>query len=237
MERLQLKKLFIYLLVGSVAVSAAVGIFVVLFGSFGEFETRVLLTTVTITCTSILGLACGVFLETGRGKSLPVAGIASAIVAALIWIALIWEILPDNFYPVRAALTATVLAVSSSHLSLISVARLDDRFRWAVYLLHGAVWLLAAILVWIIWFDIDEQSNTLPKAIGVLSILIAALTIVIPVFHRLSDRTAGGGVEEIDREIARLKERIAELEKRKNTSSTNTSDKLDSAAGTNDRIR
>ena len=44
---------------------------------------------------------------------------------------------------------------------------------------------------------------------GVLSIVIGALTVVTPVFHKLS---SGDSVSEIDAEIAQLRERIGQLE-------------------------
>lgn len=44
-----------------------IGIGVLLFGDFGEVEVRILMTTLTFTMTSILGLACGAYLESGKG--------------------------------------------------------------------------------------------------------------------------------------------------------------------------
>jgi hypothetical protein len=49
----------------------------------------------------------------------------------------------------------------------------------------------------------------LTRIAGVLSIVIAALTIVTPIFHRLR------GQKKRDAEIDRLKARIEELEKQK----------------------
>jgi hypothetical protein len=63
-QTLNLKKFFLYLLATSAAFSAIVGIFVILFGNFGEFETEILLTTLAV--TSILDLACGA--ENGAKK-------------------------------------------------------------------------------------------------------------------------------------------------------------------------
>ena len=48
---------------------------------------------------------------------------------------------------------------------------------------------------------------------GVLSIVIAALTIVTPVFHKLSQKETG--LAEIDSEIEKLRTRIAELEQKR----------------------
>ncbi|MEZ5429297.1 MAG: hypothetical protein R2747_23820 [Pyrinomonadaceae bacterium] len=213
MQKLNLKKIFLYLLIGSVSVSALLGILVILFGNFGELEMRVLLTTLTVTCTSILGLACGAYLETGRGRFLPTAGIALALVSAILWMIAIWTDFRGGEYFIKTVLSTTLLSASCSHLSLISIARLDRKFIWSWYAAQTAVWALTAILLWIIWIRSDVESELIGKMIGVLSIVIAALTLVTPVFHKLSrDRT---GEKEIDDEISSLRRKIADLEKRK----------------------
>ena len=53
------KKAFLYALIGSVVLSALLGIGAILSGRFGWFEIRILLTTITISVASICGLACG----------------------------------------------------------------------------------------------------------------------------------------------------------------------------------
>lgn len=214
MPSLNLKKFFLYLLIASVALSALIGIGVILFGNFGDFEIKVLLTTMTVTITSILGLACGAYLETGRGKILPICGIAFAVVSCALWIFLVWNgTVHENFFA-RMLLSLTLLAASCSHLSLLSLARLDKRFQWSNPLAQIAVWILTAFLLYLIWIEKNFAGDWIPRVIGVLSIVIAALTIVTPVFHRLSNQTTESG-EEIDAEIERLKQRIEELENQK----------------------
>ncbi len=213
MQSLNLKKIFLYLLIASVAFSALMGIGVILFGNFGQTESRILLTTLIITVTSVLGLACGAFLETGRGKTLPVTVIALAILAAILWIIFIWATPGYENTFVRIAFSATLLAAACSHISLLSIARLDRRFIWSRYAAHFAVWILTAILLWIIWVDLKDNPEAFTRVIGVLSIVVAALTIITPVFHKLSHQTANGA--EIDTEIARLQALISELEERR----------------------
>lgn len=213
MQNLNLKKFFLYLLIASIAVSALLGIGVILLGDFGEFETKILLTTLTITCTSILGLACGAYLETGRGKVIPVGGIAFAVLSAVLWVYLIWQniVLEELF--IRTLFSATILAVSCSLVSLVSLAKLDKRFLWSRYAFHVSAWSLTALLLYFSWSEFDAISEILSRTMGVLSIIVAALTVVTPVFHRLSDQKSEA--EEIDAEIARLRARIEELEKQK----------------------
>lgn len=212
MNNLSLKKFSLYLLIASVAFSALVGIGVILFGDFGELATRVLLTALTITVTSIYGLACGAFLETGRGKILPLAGIFFAIVSAVLWIILIWSgtIQEDLF--VKPLMSSTLLAAAFSLLSLLSLARLERKFLWSYYAVHAAVGMLVGILLFIIWTEFDPSESWLGRFLGVLAVVVAALTVVTPVFHWLSRKSEP---ESIDAEIARLEARIEELEKQK----------------------
>jgi hypothetical protein len=113
------------MLTASVAVSALVGIGVVVFGDFDGFEVRVLMTTLTVTMTSILGLACGAYLEMGRGRMLPLAGITIAVVSAVMSFFIIWDVLDDSEAFIKSFTTAVLLAASCSHLSLLLLARLD----------------------------------------------------------------------------------------------------------------
>jgi hypothetical protein len=213
MPELSSKKFFLYLLVASVGVSALVGISVVLFGDFGEFETRVLLTTLTVTVTSVLGLACGAYLETGRGRLMPLAGIGFAALSAGLWIFLLWHGTVHSDLFVKTLFSATLLAAACSHLSLLSLARLDRKFLWAQRAAHLLIWSLTLLVLYLIWQFFENVSDFLTRLTGVLSILVAALTVLMPVLHRLSGQKTEG--EEIDAEIARLRLRLEELEKRK----------------------
>lgn len=214
MQNLNLKKIFLYLLIASVAFSALLGIGVILFGNFGEFESKILMTASTVTITSILGLACGAYLETGRGRILPICGIVLSIISAVVWIILIWQshVNQDKYFA-KILMTTTVFAAACSLLSLLSLARLDKKFQWSLYAAHLSVWIFSAILFYLIWFERDFAGEWIPRTIGVLSIIIASLTIVTPIFHKLSQQIPKA--EEIDAEINRLKLRIEDLEKQK----------------------
>lgn len=207
---MNLKRLFLYTLIASVAISAVLGIGVILFGEFGEFESRVLMTTFTITLTSILGLACGAHYESKNARILPTAGIACSLIAAILAIYMIWAGDGGVEAVWKSAATASLLATSCALVCLISLATLDSRFLWSRYLIYICVSILSSILLFILWFEPESSSDIMGRVIGVLSIIIAALTVVTPVFHKLSNKEAG--VDQIDAEIASLRERLAELE-------------------------
>ncbi len=207
---MNLKRLFLYTLIASVVFSALMGIGVILLGNFGELEVGVLMTTLTITVTSIAGLACGAYYESGRGRTLPTVGITLSVSAALMVMLIIWNVLDDNSTYIKATLTVAMLAVSASHLSLLSMARLDNRFAWSRFAAFVFIGLLDTILLYILWFEPTSSGNAIARIIGVLSILIAAITVITPVFHKLSSGELTTG--KIDAEIEQLRARIEELE-------------------------
>ncbi len=204
------KKVFLYLFIASVSLSALIGIGVILFGSFGDLEIRVLLTTLTITITSILGLACGAYLER-KGVQLPLAGIIIAVIAASLWLIVIWRKGTPSEWYIKTTVTFTILAYACSHLSLLSLARLEKKFVWIRAAAHFLIWSLAGLAIFILWAEPSDY-ELVSRIIGVLAILVAVVTIVSPVFHRLS---AEESEADIEAEIAQLQQRIQELERKK----------------------
>lgn len=210
MKNFDLRKGFLILLIGSVAVSALIGIGVLLLGNFGQIEVRVLMSTMVITIVSVLGLACGAYIEIRGGKELPYAGILFSVIAGLMSFFIIWNVLDEDETFIKIFLTATLLAAACSHLSLLALARLDRRFSWTRVSAVICVALLCAILLFILWFEPTGDSDLIYRILGVLGILLAAITVVTPVLHKLSSDQSDVG--KIDAEIERLKKRVEELE-------------------------
>ena len=225
MENFNLKKLFFYLLICSIALSALMGIWAILSGEFGELQGKILATTSTVVGTSILGLACGAFLESPRARPsllriVPIAGIILTIVSAAIILWLIWS--ADNWGEkiiFKTLSISLIFAFSLAQLSLISLARLARRFRWATVSAYVVVPVLALIVSALIIVEPRSEDGLAIRLIGILAVTDAAITVMTPIFHFLS-RTefiddSIPSTTEIDREIAKLKVRIARLEKQK----------------------
>lgn len=212
-DRINLRRLFLISLIASVVTSAVIGIGVLLLGNFGLIEVRILMTTLVITIVSVLGLACGAYVEIRGGKQLPYAGIALSVVAGLMSFFIIWDILLYDETFIKSFLTVTLLATACSHLSLLALARLDRRFSWTRIAAVVCVVLLCSILLYILWFEPTGESDLIYRVLGVLGILLASITVVTPVLHKLSsDKT---DIEKIDAEIEKLKNRIEQLEERR----------------------
>lgn len=225
METWNLKKFFLYLLVCSIALSALMGIWAIVSGEFGELQGKILGTTMTVVGTSILGLACGAYFERlGSRASLklavPVLGIVLSIVSAGIVLWLIWGGIEWEEGVVFKTLSVSlVFAFSLAQLSLLSLARLARRFHWATVTVYVVVLALASIVSMLIITQAQSDDGLVARLLGVLGVVDAALTVMIPIFHRLSRTEFAGETEapgdEIDREIAGLKARIEDLERRK----------------------
>lgn len=210
---MKLKKIFLYLFVGSITLSALIGIVILIFGNFGELEVKVLLTALDITVTSILGLACGAFLERRRLRWIPTAGISCAVISAVMWMFIIWSGWNTGDEFIKSVLSLTVAAAACAHISMLSLASLDNRFRWLRTAAHATIWSLAGILILTIWESRWMDNELVGRVVGIISILVGAVTVLTPIFHWLS--SVEPTLVVIDTEIVKLKARLEELELKK----------------------
>lgn len=235
MENLNVKKFFLYLLVCSIALSAMMGIWAIVSGEFGELQGQILATTLTVVGTSILGLACGAYLESPRAentplKIVPFAGIILSVVSALFALWMIWTSLNNSEGVIKTFFICLIFAFSLAQLSLLSLARLAQRFRWSLTAAYVVILTLDSIISLVIIFASGSENDFTFRFIGVLSVAAAALTVMIPIFHRLSrtefvdDKIPS--TSEIDAEISALEARLARLKKQKEDISNNANSNL-----------
>ncbi len=224
MENLKVKKTFLYTLIGSIIVSALLGIWAILAGEFGEFQAKILGTTLIVVGTSILGLACGAFLESPKSanlslKFIPISGIILAFITALLTLSLIWQInVSQDSLVLKTIGVCGVFAFSLAQLSLLSLANLSEKFLGALTIAYLVILILALLLSSLIIFEPQNEGGWLMRVIGVFAIIDAAVTVMIPIFHRLSrgdfakNKTTVG---QIDAEIDELQKQIEKLETQK----------------------
>ena len=177
------KKIALWFLVISVALSAVLGIIAILSGNFGDFEARVILTTVTISAASICALAAGALWENRRERTFPVITVALAILAAAVIIIGIWGKISTISYWKFSA-TVGVLAIAFAQACLVSLARLASRFASTRIIALIAIFFLATLIIIAICTEVSSEGFF--KTMGATAILVAALTIMMPIFHRLS---------------------------------------------------
>jgi hypothetical protein len=189
------KKIALWFLIVSVALSAVMGIIAILSGTFGSFQLRIILTTLTISGASICALASGALWESRNTKLLPAAGVFFALLGAGLLITGIWvEPHSDQYWKFTAS--TIILAVATAHTCLLALAKLARRFVWTRWIAFTANYFLAFLIVWMIY--VEPKGDFGVRVIGVTSIIVAAMTIMTPIFHRLSR----GDLDQIEGRIA-----------------------------------
>src|SRR5262249_45747030 len=133
-------------------------------------------------------------------------------------IAGMWIEVPSVVYWQLAA-SASVFSVACAHLALLSMTRLAERFQWSLATAYVAIFGVASLIVLMIFGK--THGVGMFQLLGVAAIFDAAITILIPIFHRLSKGEVAAGGEspsnpvagEVEAELAKLRERMLELER------------------------
>jgi hypothetical protein len=131
-----------------------------------------------------------------------------------------WSDLENEGYWKTVA-CVSIFAVATVHVCLLSVARLAGRFRWVFFIACQVILGLALLLsITIIW-EIEE--DRLFRFLAAVAIVDGALTLVIPLLHRISRSDDRPGrtmtaldernADAIEQEIDLLRRRILALEK------------------------
>ena len=188
-------KSVLYALIVSVTISGLLGVLAILSGGGGELAWRILATTSTISAASLCSLSCAALWERKNKKALPALGIALTLVAASLVIGGVWVDIRNEAY-VKLAICLIAFAVATSHLSLLSLASLSGNFAWSMVAAYLADYGLATLVTWMVLGAPPGPSAF--KAVGVLSIAVASISILIPIFHRLS----AASVRERERPLA-----------------------------------
>ncbi len=189
-ERALLKTYFVRTLLVSLSGTALLGIAALLFGSFGELEGRILLTTLLVGAYSILCL--GSLVLVGR-KFAPVgvAGIAASSAALLIGATLIWSVHDldgdTNLieFAIRCFWVLGVAGVACTHASLL----LNQRGRiGALTLATLASVAVVAVMVALPAVNIEIADGAYWRILGVFAILDVVGTIFVPLAARFGRR-------------------------------------------------
>lgn len=177
-----MKKIALGTVIASVVISGTLGIIALLVGSWGELQTKVVLTTMTITGTCLFLLAATALRERHGSRLLPGAGALLATVAMVLLLLGIWKAFDGDLYWKWTSISLLFAAVTA-HLCLLSLARLSGAFRWALWVAFLVIYGLVSKVSFIILAE--NSSDFDMRVVGVLAILAGCLSILIPIFHRI----------------------------------------------------
>jgi hypothetical protein len=216
----RLNRWFLRIFIASIVATALLGAAAIASPQSGWLaDAKVLLTTATIAAASVCGLACGGCLSRGH-KVLPIAGLVlTTLSACLILIGLWPEIESEAYWKLTASMS--FFAIACAHLSMLFMADLAGSYRWAYLIAFQLILGLAALMAAGVIFEVLFSNENYIRFTGVVSVLVAAITLLIPVFHFLSrDVVAQARAEAdplfaVEEEIARTKKRLMELENKR----------------------
>jgi hypothetical protein len=196
------QRTLLFSFIASLCLCGAIGIYVLLIGTFSWFEVRILLTTCQFGAASILAMAAAIAWETRRWHPLgPIAMVAVGL-ALLMLLLLTWDLrpsLPNDYYE-RLTAVAGVAAVALPHICLLSLARLHLAYEWVRYSTIAVISVLAVVISLLIL--IDSHGDEWGRAIGILGILDICGTIAVPILHRVSGIAARERVVTTNLELA-----------------------------------
>jgi hypothetical protein len=181
-----IKHFFAIFVVGGLVLASLIGIYVLLFGTFGETEEKILLTTLSISYFSVTSLSCAAAYEKRRYGLLSITGLALSIAGFALFLPCIWAEWFDSNLISKITIILAILSFSFAQACLLSLVTLR-RAVWVYYATVGAILVLAVIISMMIVYD---QGGWMLRLAGAVAILDGCLSLCIPILNRL-----GGKVE------------------------------------------
>jgi hypothetical protein len=164
----------------SVAVNAGLGIYAVLAPGFGETQAKILGTSLCVTATVLLGLACEPAWERRRLGPVPVAGAMLGAMGFALAIVLIWA-QPESETWAKVMTTALTASFAGVAASLLALTRLAPRHQWVFTATLALLAVAAGMFSAVPW--VGEPGEWYVRALGVVMIVLAAFVVTVPVLH------------------------------------------------------
>ncbi|NQW18876.1 MAG: hypothetical protein HQ478_15505 [Chloroflexi bacterium] len=199
-----LYKLALRILIGSVAISAVLGIVALLLRDLDDFTGRTLGTTLFVSAAALLIMANTVVMESKQRGYFYVSGLGlvMALVALPLFLTALWmDQAPENLW--KTGVSIEIVSIVMAHSSILSLRRLPKKYEWTMPLATVLAMALGSLVVGMIWIE-DAGSSTWRYA-GTLAILVTSITIVIPVIPRLVALEMEGGESSVNRSIHQVR--------------------------------
>ena len=184
-QQFNIKRVFVTSLISSLSLSALVAIFVFLFGSFGETEVRLLITTLTIGGYSLTGLCSSVLYDKGKYTIFSLLGILVAVIGFLVTVGAIWEIVDlGNVW--KGVFVFMTLSFSIAHSSLLLLAKSEKVLvNSLLFATIVSIAVVAGMLINLIVGEFSDINEFYYRLLGVFAVLDVLGTIVVPILRRV----------------------------------------------------
>lgn len=176
----------------SIAVNAVLGIWALLIEDFGQTQGKVLATSFLVSAMMLSILVNGSPLERRVLWPVPVLSAMSAALAFTIFIVMVWTEL-DETTPLKLAFSALAVGAGGTLAGLLQLFSLRINHELLRRANQVVIGLLVVSTVIAIWIELDQE--WFARYIGILSVLVAAMTLAIPALARFlpPERRPGAG--------------------------------------------
>jgi hypothetical protein len=196
---MKLYQALLWTMIGSLALTALLGVWALLMPVAGRLQEEVLLSCLLIGLYSLPAFGCAIVLHRRRDRPIMWLGIGTAVITLGIWLVGIWThrtswILPDELFKVGFMLTT--VSLWAAHFGLLRLAAFQSGWSKMV---RAATVVLGAILAVTIIIGIwtEPRDDWFFRLLGVLAILTVCGTIVTPILALIDVIAARGGRESL----------------------------------------
>lgn len=185
-----MRRLALRFLIASIVVSGVAAIVVLVSGEMSTLHAKVLLSALSTSGASILGMACGAAWDRDRWRRLAIVGVGLTGVTLALTLFAFW-VEPEPIETVmRWVGSGWLISTAFAHGALLSLARTDRllaAIRTAALVLGFA---LALGIVFLVWSFVDDANEAYFRGLGVVGVLMLMGSLSLPVLGRLRDLPA-----------------------------------------------
>jgi hypothetical protein len=182
MDTVSLRRILLRTFIIFLCFAAVLAIAGVLGAGFGELQTKIVFTALSISAASMCGMAGTAYLQRNSGHPAGMAGIICCVAAAAMVVFGIWVGIKSSGYWKTAGSLITLSIASAHALGLLTV-RLADDYRWAQRLAAVLTAILTLFVLNAVWGDTGDGPSW--RLWTVIGIILALLTVLIPLLARL----------------------------------------------------
>lgn len=182
---MQLRRIFLWTMIVSLALAAALGIAAILLPRFGRTQERILLTSLIVGLFSLPALGTAIVIGRRQLVGWMWTGLVCTLAAMALWLLMVWteswfsqNDWEEIVFKTAASFTAASIVIAQAGL-LMLLRFVHEGFSMVRLATIACSVILGSLIVLAIWFELDEPE--IGKMIAVLAILAVCGTIVTPV--------------------------------------------------------
>jgi MFS family permease len=179
-----LRRVFLWALVASLCLTAAIAIGTLLFADFDDRAGRILATTALLALASLLAMPAGALLDRGRARELAWGLIAIVVVGFAFADYAVWsDAYPEWVWKVPVTLGAVAAVGAQAAASTSRLTADDDRrlrvLYWVAITLGGVLAALVAVAAWK-----EIQSEDYYRVLGATAVAALLASLLQPLLRR-----------------------------------------------------